>query len=315
MGAEFWYAGLHLSSDFDIPELILCDEFSAANLRIQTQHVSHTFGGPWQHQWLSDNGVVLSVARFGGQYALGFDVGHTFFFDAKARVIACRAPSDPGARHQLLDQVLPRVLEHLGHLMIHASTVLTPNGVVMFVADTGIGKSTLAASFEAAGAELLSDDCARVILGHDDGVRCLPTYRSLRLWSDSGDAIMPDTPSEPMARGGDKRRVTLARTTVESPSEIAAICVLADDDGSSQEITFSPVPAARAVSLLIGQCFRLDPTDAEATKRTFERCASVVECVPVVELAYPRDYDRLPEVRDAVLRRAETGDWTSATRV
>ena len=244
---------------------------------------------------------------------LEFDDGRSFTFDPGARTVTCPEPIDAAVRHQLLDQVLPRVLEHLGHLMIHASAVRTPHGVVMFVADTGAGKSTLVASFETAGMELLSDDCMQVILDSDATVRCIPTYRSLRLWSDSADAIMASEPYEPMSPGSDKRRLGLARTAPADPTVVTAICVLATDDHDRHEIALSPVTPARAVSLLLAQCFRLDPTDAASTKRTFERCADVVERVPVVELAYPRDYARLPEVRDAVLERAATGDWTSAS--
>ena len=113
---------------------------------------------------------------------------------------------------------------------------------------------------------------------------------------------MASEPSEPMAPGSDKRRLGLARAAPAAPAVVTAICVLATADHDSDEITFSAVTPARAVALLVAQCFRLDPTDAAATKRTFERCADVVERVPVVELAYPRDYERLP--------RSETQSWS-----
>ena len=242
-----------------------------------------------------------------------FDDGRSFVFDPDARSVSCPQPIDPTVRHQLLDQVLPRVLEYLGHLMVHASAVRTPHGAVMFMADTGAGKSTLAASFQSAGVELLSDDCMQLILEPEGNVGCMPTYRSLRLWSDSADTIMASEPYEPMSLDGGKRRLrprTVGSCLLQLP--LPRICLLAPADDGSDEITFSAVTPARAVSMLLAQCFRLDPTDATLTKRAFERCADVVERVSVVELAYPRDYGRLPEVRDAVLERAATGDWTSA---
>jgi hypothetical protein len=244
---------------------------------------------------------------------LEFNDGRTFLFDPAERTVTCPLPIDAALRHQLLDQVLPRVLEHLGQLMIHASAVRTSHGALMFVADSGAGKSTLAASFQSAGIELLSDDCMQLVLEPGGPVGCLPTYRSLRLWSDSADAVMASEPSKPMAPGSDKRRLDLARAASAVPTAVTAICVLAAADHDPDEITFSLVTPARAVSLLVAQCFRLDPTDAAATRRTFERCADVVERVPVVELAYPREYRRLPAVRDAILERAATGDWTLAT--
>jgi hypothetical protein len=183
------------------------------------------------------------------------------------------------------------------------------------MADTGVGKSTLAASFQTDGVEMLSDDCMELLIDADTSVRCLAAYPSLRLWPDSADEIMAGARYEPMSAGSDKRRVSLSRKAPGTETPVAGICLLAADDDDSPQITFTPVPPARAVSLLIGQCFRLDPTDVAATKRTLERCAALVERVPVVELAYPRDYDRLPEVRDAVLRRAASGDWMTTTQV
>ena len=119
------------------------------------------------------------------------------------------------------------MLEHLGHMMIHASAIRTPRGVVLFVAEAGAGKSTLAASFQTAGVELLSDDCVQLVLG-DAGVGCIPTYRSLRLWSDSADALMAEEPYEPMTPGSDKRRLGLAQPRGAAPADVAAICVLDD---------------------------------------------------------------------------------------
>ena len=181
------------------------------------------------------------------------------------------------------------------------------------MADAGAGKSTLAASFQAAGLELLSDDCMELILDPDGAVRCIPTYRSLRLWSDSARAIMASEPSEPVSPGSDKRRLDLGPTVASEPARLIAICVLALADHDVLEVTMSPVSPARAVASLVAQSFRLDPTDATSTKRAFERCVDVVERVPVIELAYPRDYDRLADVRDAVMERAASGDWTSVS--
>ena len=310
MGVHVQYGDISMSADFALPELESCISGSTPDLTVHSTGGDHLSPAAWAHQWLSDGDVALSVARITDGYVVSFDDGRSFTFDPDARTVNCPQPIDAAVRHQLLDQVLPRVLEHLGHMMVHASAVRTPQGVVLFVAEAGVGKSTLAASFQSAGVELLSDDCVRLVVGSDARVRCIPTYRSLRLWSDSADAVMATEPYEPMTPGSDKRRLSLVGAPSVDADAVTAICVLAADDGDSHEIACLRVAPALAVSLLVAQCFRLDPTDAAATKRTFEHCVDVVERVPVVELAYPRDYERLPEVRDVILQRAATGDWT-----
>ena len=244
MGAEARYGGVQLSAEFALPELGDCTTGGEPYLILNGTDGHRPSPSAWAHQWLNDSELVLSVARIDGKYLLEFDDGGSFTFDPSVRTVTCPQPIDAEVRHQLLDQVLPRVLEQLGHLMIHASAVLTPYGVVMFVADTGAGKSTLVASFQIAGMELLSDDCMRVILDPDGTVRCIPTYRSLRLWPDSADAIMGGEPHEPMSPDSDKRRVDLARVDPSAPIVVTAICALATADNDPSAITIAPVPAS-----------------------------------------------------------------------
>ena len=261
----------------------------------------------WVHHWTDASGVALSVGRLRGRHVLKFEDGSHFYFDPGTGTVGVPAPHTQTLRHQLLDHVLPRVLDHLGNLMLHGSAVDTASGAVLFVGESGRGKSTLAASFRSAGMVLLSDDCVRLTNSAGGGVDCLPTYRSLRLWPDSAAILMATSPFEPVASDSDKRRFAYSDGSRTGAVKVAAVCVIAaPSDRSAVDVT--PLPPARAVSLLLSQCFRLDPTDTVATRRTFEMCADVVERLPVVELSYPRDYDRLPDVRDAVLRRLTDGD-------
>ena len=310
VGSTQGYCGLLLSSGFPLAELPSISTDEPASLLLSTLEEGNE-ARSWVHHWTDESEVLISLGRVGSTYVLRFADGTLFGYDRRDRIVRCPSKLDASARHQLLDQVLPRVLDDLGHLMIHGSAVATPNGAVVFIGDSGLGKSTLAGSFSSAGLDLLSDDCMRLNADPDGVVSCIPTYRSLRLWPDSADAVMPSTPFEAMAAHSHKRRLNLAESPPVDHSTVAAICVLAPPSDDADAITVEPVAAARAVSLLLAQCFRLDPTDAEATKRTFERCAEIVERVPVVELSYPREYDRLPEVREAVLRRAATGDWAA----
>jgi hypothetical protein len=308
------YCSFGLSSEVAIPELGSDQVEGVAYLAISYVPAARFPRSHVRHRWIDGSETLLSVAKVDRRYLVELDDGRVFSFDPDTRAIGCPRPLDSTGRHQLLDHVLPRVLDHLGHLMIHAGAVCTAHGVIVFIGDTGAGKSSLVASFLAAGFEILSDDGVRLTVGDSGDVECIPTYRSLRLWPDSADALVGDEPFEPMSAGGDKRRLTVASPGTTSRSDVAAICVLAVDAHDPEAVGVSPLRAARAVSLLLAQCFRLDPTDAAATRRTFDRCADVVERVPVVELGYPRDYARLSEVRDAVVERAATGNWPTFTQ-
>ena len=93
------------------------------------------------------------------------------------------ATSSNTLRHLVLDQTIPMVLSLRGIPALHASAVVTPNGVCAFLGATGAGKSTLAASFSAAGYPVLSDDC--LAFREADKFYAVPAYPGFRLWTDS----------------------------------------------------------------------------------------------------------------------------------
>jgi hypothetical protein len=307
------YCGLRLSSEVPLPELQDSDASNSADLKILEADRGISTRQSWTHHWLNGSQTVLSLAKVNGRHVLQFDDGALFDFDRETRTVRFSAPLSATDRHHLLDHVLPRVLDDLGHVMMHGSAINSANGAIMFIGDSGQGKSSLAASFQNIGIDVLSDDCMRLYLDADKGVSGVPTYSSLRLWPDSAAQLAPGAEFEPMSPDSDKRRIDTGIAPPGAPSPLAAICVLVAPGGSPARTTFSSVAPARAVSLLLAQCFRLDPTDRAATARTFERCADVVERVPIVEFTYPRDYSELPAIRDAVLRRAADGDWDQLT--
>jgi hypothetical protein len=304
------YCGLHLSSDVSLPELTRVGAVGPVDLTLVGTDQQLTAPQPWTHQWISRSEAVLSLANVGGRLVLRFSDDARFSFDRSTREISCSTPLDRSGRHQLLDQVMPRVLEDLGHLMIHGSAINTADGTILFMGESGHGKSTVAASFENSGIPLLTDDCMRLKACSDNSIACIPTYQSLRLWPDSARTVMDGTSSEQMSTETNKLRINLPPNPTLGPTLVAAIFALTPPGQKSSAITFSRVAPARAVALLLAQCFRLNPTDAEATKGAFQRCADVVERVPVVELSYPRDYGQLPAIRDAVLQRAADSDWS-----
>ena len=309
MGTEVLYGGVRIDFEVDFVELsrnsIAAEGLGAIPPQLAVVPAEQSLPkGPQVHTWSSDGHPCISLYRNDAAYVLEFENGGRYSFDADALTVSC--PPEPTSfdRHQLLDQVLPRVLDHLGYLMLHASAVRTTAGDLLFVADTGAGKSTLAVAASQAGAgHLISDDCVRIDTG-GDAVRSTATYASLRLHPDSIAELCPDEPAAPLAPGATKHRVELRQPPSQS-GDVAVLFVLRGDDGS-RRVKIAALPPARAVAALVGQCFRLDPTDAVRTEAVLDHCAQIAERVPVVELVYPQGYDRLAEVCRAVI------DFTTA---
>ena len=208
--------------------------------------------------------------------------------------------------HLLLDQVLPRILAQQGQLVLHAGAVRVGDQAIAFIGDSGSGKSTLTASFHAAGYSLLCDD--GLVLTNEEGVTlALPTYRSLRLWPVSIASLYAQAPAvAPMAHYSSKRRIMSKdmETSGTVPLSLASLYVLqskahTDDLGISLG-RLSPRAACMAI---ISNSFQLDVTDRRHSADVFADASRVAQNLPVFALAYPRDFARLPEVHEAILRQ------------
>ena len=264
----------------------------------------------WVHYWPPERGgLCLALSGNGESFLLRFPGLADFLIAKDGRQIeAWPAPSASieTIRHLLLDQVLPRVLAQQGRLVSHAGAVRVGDKALAFIGDSGSGKSTLTASFHAAGYSLLCDD--GLVVTHGAGVTlALATYSSLRLWPESIASLFTRTPIvAPMAHYSSKRRIILKDTktngTVRLP--LASVYVLTSerlDDGA--EVSLRRLSPGAACMAIIGNSFQLDVTDRRRGVDVFADASRIAEHVPVFSLAYPRDFTRLPEVHETILRQ------------
>ena len=114
------------------------------------------------HVWAFPDGTLWTeFYRANGGYLLRFPDLADFQVSADGLSVTCLpAPevSEATSQHLYLNQVLPLVLSKLGKLVFHASAVEVDDGAVVFAAESGRGKSTLAASFAVSGSRFLTDD-------------------------------------------------------------------------------------------------------------------------------------------------------------
>ena len=220
----------------------------------------------------------------------------------------CRASgiSTETSNHFLLDQVLPRVLAHLGRLVVHAGAVRVGDKAIAFLGESGSGKSTLTAAFQQQGNIPLSDD-ALVVDADSASIGILPTYPSLRLWPDSIEVVFDRTPRlAAMDDNLSKRRVKLDNDAPDpdEPVPLAAIFVLRQTEASEGDgALITPLSPRESCMAIIGNSFRLEFSDRERSSRLFSNCGRIADRVPTYMLSCPRDYGILPAVVSAILGR------------
>lgn len=254
-------------------------------------------------RWTDVTGMTVR-AREDGDYRIevpGIAVGEV---RPRARAIAI-APLDPGTSgetldHLLVDQFLPRGLAHGGDLLVlHGGAVLIGGQAVLFLGNTGMGKSTLTASFARAGHGLLGDDAQAVRL--DGGVAQVRAVApGLRLLPDALAALYPEPPPlVPLAHYSAKQR--LGALAMEAGwQRLSAIFVLGAA-GEGEGIALRGMDPAASALAVLANSFALDPSDRARAAARLALASRLAEAVPVHALAYPRRFDRLPEVRRAVM--------------
>jgi len=263
----------------------------------------------WLNHWyLYDGSLWLSFAKIEDGYLLRFPAYADFIVSRDGWNISCMLRQEcphETMRHLLLNQIIPIVLSQLGKLALHASACATPQGVVAFMGMTGMGKSTLAASFGLKGFVVLTDDCL-LVQEHGDQVMSVPSYGGLRLWPESVSALFEEEPMlQPMAHYTDKKRVLFNQDLGVGSLSLKAVYALALPENDENVVTITPLTAREALFEIVKHTFQLDVTDHEKLGQAFKRHEWLAKSVPFFKLTYPRDHAVLPSVNAAILNHLD----------
>ncbi|MFC1688478.1 hypothetical protein ACFL07_02310 [Pseudomonadota bacterium] len=266
----------------------------------------------WFHEWKSpDGGTMIAAAKFEDEYLLRFPGLADFHLSpskSAIRVLPAGGVDESTLAHLLLDQVIPRWQSHRGHLVVHASSVELPSGVIVgFLGSSGSGKSTLASSFFASGARMVSDDCLMLEL-QNKVVYAVPPYSGLRLWEDSRNRLFPSkTGFETMAHYTSKQQMILQTGGVDGsvfslPLKALFLLDRAEGPLAADDIYIEPEASGSfSAAALIESIFALDLSRGAEVQQNFQRVGEIVcSSLLVFRLSYPRSYGLLPRVREAI---------------
>ena len=136
----------------------------------------------------------------------------------------------------------------------------------------------------------------------------MPTYPSLRLNTDSLQALFPDqADTAPVAHYTDKRRVPVpAPADAGQPTPVDAIYLLGDPAQDGDDVRIEPAHPAAICLALIRHSFRLDLGDRAASAAQLRQCGAIASAVPGFELHYPRDHARSDALLEALFAHLAT---------
>lgn len=307
----FHVGGLVLESAIPIPELTPAEQVPPdSTFRMVSLNGGAEIPCTWVQQWDAPGGQPwLSSGKMGSDYVLRFHDLFDFTISSNAHEVRClAAPDTPHStiRHFLLDHVVPRLLSLRGELVLHASALKTPEGAIAFIGKTGQGKSTLAGSLFLRGLRILTDDC---LLIREDGeaVWISPVYPGLRLWPDAILALFKEEPiTSEMTHYANKRRIHLdAHATGSSDERTPARVIYAiaggDANGREPGISITPLSPRDAMLELFKNTYRMDLTDHKRLSDDLYRLGEIAQRLPVRRLEFPKNFEALPSVMEAIM--------------
>ncbi|MSR12857.1 MAG: hypothetical protein EXR84_13920 [Gammaproteobacteria bacterium] len=207
--------------------------------------------------------------------------------------------------HLYLNQVFPLALSQQFKLMVHASAVEIEDFAVAFAGASGLGKSTLAASFATSGYRFLSDDGLQ-LERHERGYLVEPAHPSIRLWDDSFEALIPETtktspPVDYTLKSQFLAGDEVAYCFVTRP----LIAVYFLGEGAAESVSIETVSGRDAMVELARHSLLLDIEDRNLLMHQFDQFKELTKSPMFFRLDYPRQYDMLPLVRDSVTRHSK----------
>jgi hypothetical protein len=311
--------GLAITSDLPIPELPEWRGGEAGSatrvaIRMRSRRASSRHSDNWFSVGVDPDGFTwFKCARADGGYLLRFTDLADFFVEARGRSVECLAVA-PGIttrtiRHLLLDQVLPRVLNLLGHDSLHATAIAMERGACAFLGPPGIGKSTIAASFQLHGYRLVCDDCLVVEQSAAD-LAVRPGYPGIRLWPDSVDGIGAKADrANRVVDYSTKLRLNgigMPSSFADEPQRLSRLYLLSRMASTNYLLPkVLNLSAAEVFPALIAASFPLDITDKRMLTRHFRLFSQVACQIPARRLMVPDNFAALDDVRQAVLSDLE----------
>lgn len=215
----------------------------------------------------------------------------------------------------LLGQALSFALVKAGFEPLHGTAVVQDGEAIALLGEGGYGKSTLAASFLAKGASLLTDD---LLLVRPEGGRLIayPGPSRIKLFPDSADRFLRDAAvGVPMNAFSSKHVIPLAEThRWNAPAPLRAAYDLAPPDESepSSNVVVSPLSPREAFFALIRATFNRYISDPERMARQHAQTSRLSRIIVLRRLAYPRTDARIGEVREAILADCAAGSTAAA---
>ncbi|HEY1055502.1 MAG TPA: hypothetical protein VGE24_10210, partial [Emticicia sp.] len=191
-----------------------------------------------------------------------------------------------------LSNAMAAILYQRGSIPMHASAIYDTDGIILFMGDSGAGKSTTVATLQAKGYRIFSDDIC-VPIQEGDTLKAFAAYPIMKLWKDTFDKVDVGFIKE-------ENRI---RPEIEKYGKsfyysfdiqalpIKHIFILEKDASLDSELTsMQSIQGVEAFKHLQYYAYRLPYIEAMGLKKTyFELLSTLCNKIPVSLISRPDD--------------------------
>lgn len=236
----------------------------------------------------------------------------TFEIPFAAGAVRCLPVAEGDDRWRAIfeQQVVPLILADRGAAIFHGGAVVLDGGAVALLAPSGRGKSTLTAACATRGMPFLGDDCLHLDLnvanGRDASVVVRPQPAFVRVWDDSLTEVgLPEVVRE-HPDGFPKPRLVAGAGLPHcaQPTPLRAAFVLTDD--VTESVSIHAASASDALMAWVANAFVLDIKHPGTLRRVMATAGTLARAIPLARLSYPRRYDALPDVVEALVHHVRS---------
>lgn len=255
-----------------------------------------------RHDWEGSFRPAIYCEKYGEASSVGFDLVFVDYLRARISqqnleiLVDVHSDDERAVGHLIVDQVLPRMLGQKGGLVLHGGAVSDEQGALVFLGETGSGKSTLCASFYQEGWCLLSDDCVSL---NPVEKSVIGGYPGLRLYEDSVRSTLGEMGHTELMAGYSEKQRLPARCQSHEPQSLRALILL---EPEANNFYLEPLCGSAAALAILSESFSLWPGDTRLASTKLQAVSEMLQQgLPVFRCGLPHDYDQLPALKSRIV--------------
>jgi len=219
---------------------------------------------------------------------------------------------DDSVRLFLLGSAMGALLHQRGLLVLHANAIVVDSGAVLFMGESGVGKSTTAAAFNQKGYPIAADDICAIDVNAEQPM-LYPGFPQVKLWADACEKLGQDSAGLQRIRPQlEKYGLPLGEQFWSEPLPVKRLYIL--NTINTKEFFLEVLSGAEKFMALGNQTYRLNFMQSMGLDGSHLRqCTKVAARVPLLCVTRPSGWFLLTELVELISQDLRESEMVSSS--